>query len=59
MNFNLILKSTEIYFLYYVLKLKRIDNLINGGILQGEIIELVGSPSTGKTQVFIYIYIYI
>ncbi|ORY40024.1 hypothetical protein LY90DRAFT_672255 [Neocallimastix californiae] len=29
---------------------KKIDNLINGGILQGEIIELVGSPSTGKTQ---------
>jgi RecA/RadA recombinase len=35
---------------YYSFGNNKIDNLINGGILQGEIIELVGSPSTGKTQ---------
>ncbi|ORX44321.1 P-loop containing nucleoside triphosphate hydrolase protein [Piromyces finnis] len=29
---------------------KNIDKLINGGVQPGDIIELVGSPSTGKTQ---------
>jgi len=35
---------------YYSFGNKKIDQLINGGVQPGDIIELVGSPSTGKTQ---------
>lgn len=35
----------------------RIDKLLGGGLRQGQLTEIVGPSSSGKTQVIIYGYL--